>query len=295
MGRLFRRYFSVSSADRQWGLFVSSAGHNIVAAGEAYPVGNHPEGYHFEWKRGRILDEFALLLIADGEGVFEHRKSSSLLLRRGDVLLLPPGALHRYRPNPITGWEEYWVTFDGATARDWHKQNLFVGRWPLLARNMHLAVTERFEELVSKARQPTYAPQTLAAFAQLVLFEALSFSSNEVMRLSPEMKLRQAAETIRKHPAQFNLNVLASVAEMPESTFRRKFLELFGVTPARYAQDERMTQAKRWLLETPLTVRDIADRLEFSSEFYFMRAFKRNTGKTPSRWRQNPRSIAAVD
>jgi AraC-like DNA-binding protein len=290
MSQPFRRYFSVSSADRRWGFFVTSAGHNVVAAGDRYPVGNHPEGYHFEWKRGRVLDEFAMLLIAAGRGTFEHKKSASISLQRGDILLLPPGLLHRYRPDPAVGWEEYWVTFDGEIARSWHRQNLFAGRWPFMARNMHLVVEARFEEVLAAARQSIAAPQSLAALTQLVLFQALFHTRDAISSPNAEMKLRQAAETIRRHPAKFNIETLAAAAGLPESTFRRKFLELFEVTPAGYAQAERLTQAKRWLLETPLTVREIAGRLEFSSEFYFMRFFKRQTNMTPTAWRQQPPS-----
>lgn len=292
MERTFRRYFAVSSEDRRWGFYVTSAGHSIVSAGAAYPVGHHPERYHFEWNRGRVLEEFALLLVANGSGTFERREASRVSVQRGDVLFIPPNLLHRYRPDPKTGWEEYWVTFDGLLARRWHSQDLFAHRIPLVAHSTHLAVVQRFEELINVARKKIYAPQLLAALTQAVLFEALTFRPEGMLRKTEEDRLRQVAEAIREHPDQFDLKSMATVAEMGESTFRRKFFEYFGVSPAHYAQEERINQAKRWLSETPLTVCDIADRLGFSSEFYFMRAFKRGTGCTPSEWRRKQQSKA---
>jgi AraC-like DNA-binding protein len=52
-----------------------------------------------------------------------------------------------------------------------------------------------------------------------------------------------------------------------------------------------MSQAKRWLAETSLPIRVIADKLAFCSEFYFMRAFKRETGITPGAWRKKDRNL----
>jgi AraC-like DNA-binding protein len=64
------------------------------------------------------------------------------------------------------------------------------------------------------------------------------------------------------------------------------------MSPAKFAQEERVAHAKRWLTETDLPLRTISQRLHFSSEFYFMRAFKRSTGKSPGCWRKDIRKSA---
>ena len=285
MEHSFYRYFSVTQEDSRWGIFVTSAGRSRVAAGADYPQPDHPEGYHFEWKRGRVLEGFAMVYIARGQGVFQSPSAPSLNLKRGDVVLVPPGYLHRYRPARATGWEEYWVTFDGSVPRGWHAQNLFLKRWPLLARDLPPTAVERFDDLLSVARQEYYSPQLLASLAQAILFEAFASSGKERTLVTPEARLRQSAEAVRRHPTQMDVPGLAALADMPLSSFRRAFSREFGMPPAKYIQQERIALAKRWLAETPLTIREIAARMAFSSEYYFMRSFKRSTGQTPGQWR----------
>jgi AraC-like DNA-binding protein len=285
MASSFYRYFSVSSADRQWGFYVTSAGHSIVPPDHAYPTEPHPTGFHFDWSHGRALEDFALLLIVFGKGEFDTRKKGHGTLTRGDVLLFPPGLLHRYRPEVATGWEEYWVTFGGSEPMRWLAHRLFATHIPLAGHNMDLVLTERFNDLMNAARCPTYSSRLLAALANVLLVEAIT-GQRDTGAAGEEEALRRAADSIRKHPQQFDLHTLAAGAQMGESTFRRKFEQHFGATPARFANDARIEQAKRWLVQTQQPLRVIAERLGFSSEFYLMRTFKRSTGFTPGEWRK---------
>ncbi len=56
-----------------------------------------------------------------------------------------------------------------------------------------------------------------------------------------------------------------------------------------FLQKELAAQASRYLLGSPLSAREIAERLEFSSEYYFSNFFRRSTGTTPTAFRRaNP-------
>jgi AraC-like DNA-binding protein len=119
-----------------------------------------------------------------------------------------------------------------------------------------------------------------------LLSEALAWTGDQTSGNSDEERLRIAADTIRRHPGQFDLHSLADAAMMAPSTFRRKFQHHFGPTLANFAQEERLRQAKRWLAKTTLPIRILSSSLGFSSEFYFMRAFRQSTGSTPGSWRK---------
>ncbi len=108
---------TVSEANKLWGLYVTSAGSCDIPPHTSYPPDRHPNTYMFDWKQGRVLPEFAILYIVRGEGFYESKPLGKRTINEGSIFLLFPGIWHSYAPNPITGWKEYWVCFDGIQPR----------------------------------------------------------------------------------------------------------------------------------------------------------------------------------
>jgi AraC-like DNA-binding protein len=52
----------------------------------------------------------------------------------------------------------------------------------------------------------------------------------------------------------------------------------------------RLDLARRWLGDQRLAIKEVAQRLNFSTEFHFSRFFRRGTGLNPTRFRK--RSLA---
>ena len=67
--------------------------------------------------------------------------------------------------------------------------------------------------------------------------------------------------------------------------FRKKFAAAVGVPPARYRMLRRMDRAKALLVETELSVKEIAYRLNFFDPYFFSRQFKQVTGQAPTDFR----------
>lgn len=65
------KYLVVNEHDKLWGLTVSTVGYDEISPGEDYPTKGHADGYYFDIKRGRVLNEFQLLYVPEGEGFFE--------------------------------------------------------------------------------------------------------------------------------------------------------------------------------------------------------------------------------
>ena len=68
-----------------------------------HPDGNHPSRYPFSWDLGRKLDEYQLVYIASGAGVFEAERVGTVRVIPGTVFLLFPGVWHRYKPDLASG------------------------------------------------------------------------------------------------------------------------------------------------------------------------------------------------
>ena len=71
-------------------------------------------------------------------------------------------------------------------------------------------------------------------------------------------------------------------------SLRHRFKKTFACSPGQMVLRLRMQQAKNLLLETPLNIKEIAHRLGYLRQHEFARAFRRQTGVTPSQWRASP-------
>ena len=64
------KYMLANERDQQWGLTVSTVGYEEIGPGEPYPTRGHADGYYFNLEEGRELNEYQLLYIPEGSGIF---------------------------------------------------------------------------------------------------------------------------------------------------------------------------------------------------------------------------------
>jgi DNA-binding response OmpR family regulator len=84
------------------------------------------------------------------------------------------------------------------------------------------------------------------------------------------------------------ISALATFLSMEPRTLQRKLRALTGRTPAEHLRHFRLDRARRMLLETTLSIQEIAYSCGFSSPQYFSRLFAQEEGIPPTRWRDRP-------
>ena len=62
------------------------------------------------------------------------------------------------------------------------------------------------------------------------------------------------------------------------------------MTPYAYVLGKRIDLSKKLLVDTNLTVKQIADKLCFTDEYYFSNLFKRKVGVSPAAYRRAERA-----
>lgn len=94
--------------------------------------------------------------------------------------------------------------------------------------------------------------------------------------------------------AHTKITDLADVMSMPRAVFTRRFTADIGMSPKHFF-DRQLTRRASELLQRPhTTIREVADKLEFSSEFVFSRFFKSHTGISPSTYRKEQQSLLSI-
>ena len=79
------KYIAQNERDEQWGLTVCSVGYQKVKAGEEYPPQKHNQEYLFRPENGRILSEYQLLYIVEGQGHLQTRKGGRHEIKSGEM------------------------------------------------------------------------------------------------------------------------------------------------------------------------------------------------------------------
>ncbi len=98
----------------------------------------------------------------------------------------------------------------------------------------------------------------------------------------------QAIVHIHRAPDRaWTVDGLASAVGASRSSFAARFTELVGVAPLAYVTSWRMHLARHQLVTTDLSINQIACDVGYGSEAAFSRAFKRETGASPSTVRKN--------
>ncbi len=79
---------------------------------------------------------------------------------------------------------------------------------------------------------------------------------------------------------------MAALAGLSVPHFFRCFRKATGTTPISYLRQERISQAKRRLLESRDSIKEIAEQAGYSDPFYFSRDFRQHTGMSPAQFRR---------
>lgn len=102
----------------------------------------------------------------------------------------------------------------------------------------------------------------------------------------PQRKLKQAIAYINEHlTTDLAIAAIADELEMSQYYFSRLFKQSIGVSPYQYVMQQRVDRAKYLLRTTSLSVAEIALQSGFSNQNQLAIQFRKFTGTTPSKYR----------
>lgn len=291
----YRKYFSTKQLKElvemqpNWGVNVLNVGHNIHPAFKNYPDKDHPNHYFFDWKKGRILNEYQLVFIAEGRGTFETEHIGEVPINPGSVFLLFPNTWHTFKPLTDSGWEEYWVGFNGPYAEYLMQQECFNPRFPLIHMGFNTEFLNIFTRLLETMKGEGVAFCQIASCLTVQLL-SLAYAA-ALLKASPQNRKEHIINNIRfkmhdnldKH---INLDELAAEHNVSYTWFRKAFKEVIGVSPGQYLLNLKLEKTCKLLKETDLTVAEIAFAAGFMSEYHFSRIFKKKMNISPSLYKK---------
>lgn len=283
----FIKYLTTGTEDREWGIFLNSAGSLTIPPESEYPLKEHPTGYFFTWHQGRVLKEFQLNYITRGSGIFENN-FGSFPVKTGSLIVTHPGIWHRYKPTVQTGWTENYIGFNGKTAKNFMEHMLFKPNQPVIDVGEREEIADTFLTIFELAEKEHPGFQYISSgliiklLGYLIAFEKQKdFAGKRIATVIEEARFKMRSEVGKN----FNIEKFAKENNIGYSWFRRMFKNYTGISPRQYYLQLKIMRAKWLLLSTDLSIKEISYELGFESIHYFSRMFKQKAGVSPSEFR----------
>lgn len=238
----------------------------------------------------REIDSYALVLIQAGDGFYADAQVGRCAVSAGDLLVLRPGVVQDYGPEPGGQWTERFVVFHGAVFDQLHVDGVIDAAQPVWRVGLDPDLIAGFAELDRRLRSPGVDQLWCVARTHVLVVEAARRAAHRdgdfvaAARAAVEEDL---AGTLR-------LSAIAARFGLSEQVFRKRFARAAGLPPARWRQQRRIAQARHLLLTTSEPLASIASRLGWCDVFFFARQFKQATGQAPGAFRAAFRGIPEV-
>ena len=229
------------------------------------------------------------MYVAKGRGVYEGEGTGLVGVEAGTIMLLFPGVWHRYKPLQETGWEEFWVGFDGHFAEYLMRQECFDPQRPLIGVGFNAEFLDIFRRLIDVVKYEGVAFRQISSCLVIQML-GLVYSS-ALLKNQTRLRQEQIVQSIRfgiheNWEQTLDFQAIATAQNVSYEWLRKAFKSVTGTSPGQYLLNLKIEKAGQMLRETSLTIAEIAAKSGFESEFYFSRIFKKKTEQSPSEWRK---------
>ena len=251
-----------------------------------------------EDEKERFHPYHEIFYVSEGRcSVFIGRRSWHL--QAGDFAVIPAGVLHKTDYLSLGQNTKYIVSFTPKTAR---QMDAFVeepltadclraGRVRVPAQRREAVLTQWNRMLFEYENQPAHAMGVCRTVLCGLLLSIARYRAGEEENdgvVSPENERMQAvADYLTAHAAEdLSLPELAAVFALSPAHLSRTFRKVTGFGIREYLVHTRIQNACGLLLNTELSITEIADRCGFNDSNYFGDAFKKAVGLAPREYRK---------
>lgn len=206
--------------------------------------------------------------------------------KRGDVFLLRSGSYHEVTADPKSAeqWSYIWLNIEG----NWPLKVLEAYRLLSTVVVTDAPVGHFFRQGIAWAETKTI--EEMQSELQ-ILFMQIVVHLSQIQRKRQQL-LSPSVQTIKDYVDNqvlkpFYTEQLSAELGISSKQLNRSFKKEMGTTVYRYLLEKKIESAKMMLMETSLTIDQVADRLGYADAHYFSNLFRAKTGLRPSAFRRS--------
>jgi AraC-like DNA-binding protein len=237
------------------------------------------------------MDKAGLFLfrVKSGRGMLEGTEERHRLAPGPVWWLLDLTRARRYVPDPGSRLVTLGVRFSGPGVDGWRDEAFGGQTCFAVSGSQHAARLRKAVELLQRLATRPPADAEWRTNDALVRVLGVVLESRDLLNVKPpeaHSPTRRVIEAVQSNPARdWRATELSTLAGISYSSLRTHFKTSQGETLHDYLQRTRLEQARSRLTNMQASVKEIAQQLNFSSEFYFSRWFRDASGMSPSKFR----------
>jgi AraC family transcriptional regulator, transcriptional activator of pobA len=224
-----------------------------------------------------------IYVVAPGEVVGVGNNPSGLAQAEGWAVSFPPQGLGPQAPDALLGWRAHPLLFPFALGAATGAQRLKV---PAAERRFWSECLRALDRELLERRDGYQ--EAVVAHLTLLLVAVSRLAADVVgdLTLKNEPLLAEVFGLIEaRYQERISLSDVAAAVSLSPGHLTTVVRRKTGRTVQEWSTERRMTQARRLLVETDLTVAEVGRRVGYADPVYFGRSFRRAHATTPLRWR----------
>lgn len=234
----------------------------------------------FSEKRCRYL---ILSLVLDGELSYSFADGTEHLLTPGQAALIPRGADYAFRTTGCRYYRKLVVELKGASL-----EPLCLALGLNRCLTLQLAHPQEETERIAGIGRMLSAPDE-RELPELLgqTYALLAGIARQCAADGPETRLLSLAKAKLEHGRGQKCGIAAIARQLGvcHTKLTRLFLSHTGMSPQAYRIRQRIDNAKHYLVNTSLPIKEIAFRLGYANQLYFSNDFKKYLKQSPKEYR----------
>ena len=222
---------------------------------------------------------YLIHLIKGGKGSVERENGTITSLSKGDCFINRPNENSTIKSDANEPFEYYWIAFNGSSAEK-ILNTTTNSLYPKYKESGIIAIRELLDNLI------TDDIGLLSA-----LFSVLNSIKDEVKSDETDFIKKAVLYIENSYYKHFDVGRYAKEIGVSRSYFTTTFTQRIGVSPYNFLIKTRIENAKKYLIDTHMSISQIAYKVGFTALDRFSRMFKSYTTMSPLEFRNSKISI----
>jgi AraC-like DNA-binding protein len=236
-----------------------------------------------------VKDHFKIHYIHEGKGIFQLN-NRTYHLSKGQGFLIPPGTIAYYQADSETPWNYSWTAFNGINAEFYLKNAGLLKDNPIFTikdeKLIESCFVQMFEAGAMKKGTDMAFQGSLYLFLSLLIEN--SDSQEEIRKAynSKENYIQKALGFIKKNYSRdMKISEIAAYIGIDRKYLATIFKERLFKNPQQFLMDYRIEKAIELIINSELSIADIARSVGYKDPLLFSKLFKKNKGVSPKNYR----------